>query len=120
MSDEILLDFIDVAIELGYARTPPHLPVEWRRSKIFTDLEVSSYGGVREVFGSKRPVERTGTYRGTPTIMRHGWWLLLGELVLDAFVGSPDNRTGIMFLDQQRDNCHIDNLRWVVQKKKGA
>lgn len=98
---------------------------EWRTIESFPWHSVSNEGRVRN--------EKTGNVlnvfagqNGTQNVSLHAVGLRyirsVALLVANAFIPNPTNATRVDFIDGDKTNCRVDNLKWhenVSKKRKG-
>ena len=98
---------------------------EWRTIESFPWHSVSNEGRVRnEKTGNmlKVPSGQNGTQNVSLNALGKGYTRCVALLVANAFIPNPTNATQVDFIDGDKTNCHVDNLKWherVKDKRKG-
>lgn len=93
---------------------------KWRAVKGFPWHSVSNEGRVRN--------DRTGKIL-QPLVIQNGSivvhlnaygtsYKVVGLIVADAFIPNPTNAKRVDYIDGDRSNCHVENLKWHVRAKK--
>ena len=99
------------------ANRSPH----WQRSTRFKGYSASSDGLIKE---TSTLYEIPDDYILEPGLLMVSlidprgmhYHAARAEVVLDCFVGSPPERSSVLFKDGDWHNCSIDNLAWVLQR----
>ena len=54
--------------------------------------------------------------KGYPSVKLQGKRKLIHRLVAESFIPNPDNLSQVNHKDENRENCHVDNLEWCTPK----
>ena len=90
----------------------------WRRSTLFKGYSASSGGSIRE---TSTLYEIPDDHVLEPGLLMVSlidpsgmhYYAARAEVVLDCFIGSPAERTSVLFRDGDWSDCSIQNLAWV-------
>lgn len=98
---------------------------EWRTIYSFPWHSVSNEGRVRNEKTNtilKQRALSNGNQYVSLNALGKGYPKNVAVLVANAFIPNPTNATRVDFIDGDKTNCHVDNLKWherVKDKRKG-
>jgi hypothetical protein len=87
----------------------------WKNIKEFTNYEISNYGSVRNIKSGRVLKLYSKAGYNCCTLYENGkfYYFRVHRLVAFAFIDNIDNLPHVDHIDRNRQNNHVDNLRWI-------
>jgi hypothetical protein len=90
----------------------------WRSIPEIPDYECSDNGNIRHKMKRKNMILINNKNTGYPTIKIIGKNLTVHRVVAQLFIPNPENKLEVDHIDKVRDNCHVNNLRWMTRTEQ--